>query len=172
MNIFKRYLLKLKFRKFFGKYLNKEKINEIINNPKNILEEKKEIVECGYIIIDIIQNKHFEKTMTEICNFFSDYRQFFVNIYGTIIEILLFNKSNFEERVEINIDNIINVIKNIPEKNKINIRGIYGITNANVGGYGGKMIFTYMVLLDNYYEKIIKINKLNYGEIMEYNNID
>ena len=163
MNFLERCLLKHKTRKLFRDCLNKRQIDEIFNNSDR--ELKKEIVECGYIILDIIQNEKFDETLTAVSNYFLENGNFFVEFYGTLIEILLFNKPNFEKKIEINIDKINNVVKNIPESIKSNLRGIFGITNARLGFYGGKTAFTYMVLLDNYYEKIIKIDKLILGEM-------
>ena len=163
MNILKQFFLKLRLRKSFGKYIIKYNINEMINNSQKIQE--KEIVKCGYIIINIIQNEIFENIISDIINYFLKKEKYYITIYGTIIEILIFNKSNYNKYYEINIENIKNDIDNIPEKNKKYIRGIYGITNAKIGNYGGEKLLAYIPLIDKYYEKIILINNLEYGEI-------
>jgi len=163
MNILKQFFFNLRLRKSFGKYLTKNNINKMINSSQKIHE--KEIIKCGYIIIDIIQNEIFENIISDIINYFYSKEKYYITIYGTIIEILIFNKSNYNKYYEINIEYIKNDTDNIPENIKKYIRGIYGITNAKIGNYGGEKLLAYIPLIDKYYEKIILINNLKYGEI-------
>ena len=144
-------------KRSFGKYLDKEIIDLIVNNK-----------ECGYIVIDIEQNEYFENNLNIIIEYLID-KQYMIDVFGTIVQFSLFqiNENNI---VEINIEKIENDIKNIPENINKNVRGIYGIENAKVGNFGNKHRMVYMALLKNYYNKIIKMNELKYGEIKAFEN--
>jgi hypothetical protein len=58
-------------------------------------------------------------------------------------------------------------IENIPENILKKIRSIYGIDNAKIGLFGSTLKFTHMVLLDDYYKKLLEIENIQYGEIKE-----
>ena len=165
MNKLQKFLEYIKIKRLFGKYISKASIKNIIDNPK--MDDEKEIVKCGYIILEVSQNEYFEETVTDVCNYYVNTKNFFVTIYGTFIEILLFNRKNYKIKNEININKLIEAIESLDEKHKKNLKGIYGITNAKAGFYGGHIITAYMVLLDNYSKKIMKLNELQEGEIIE-----
>jgi hypothetical protein len=151
-------------KRSFGKYLEKEIIDLIVNNKEiiNRVETKK----CGYIIIDIEQNECFENNLNKIIEYFID-KKYVIDVFGTITQFSLYEiNENFI--VEINIEKIKNDIENIPENINKNIRGIYGIEDARIGNFGNKYRMSYMALLKNYFNKIYKINEIKYGEIKAF----
>ena len=156
---------KIQIKNAFGKYIDKKVIEKILqkeNFKTDIPEEKK----CGYIIFDIMQNDYFENTLTELVNY-SENKEFIFDIYGTII-IYFLCKAKWNQNINLNIEKSLSkFIENIPENILKNIRCIYGIENAKVGFFGSNNRCTYMVLLNNYFNKILEINKIKYGEIIE-----
>ena len=156
---------KIQIKNAFGKYIDKkviEKISQKENLKFDIPEEKK----CGYIIFDIMQNEYFENTLTELINY-SENKEFISDIYGTIL-IYFLCKEKWNQNINLNIEKSLSeFIENIPENILRNIRCIYGIENAKVGFFGSNNRCTYMVLLNNYFNKILEINKIKYGEIIE-----
>jgi sugar phosphate isomerase/epimerase len=154
--------MKHTLKKGFEKYIGKKNMDKIIDKNSHEFMVK-EIKRCGYIIIEINQNEYFEKTMGQIINYF-DTTNFMINIYGTMVDLTLF-ESSWNKNIDINIEGIKYIAKNIPDENIQNIRGIYGIENARLGNFAGDNRLAYMALIDNYYEKIIKISELKYGEI-------
>jgi hypothetical protein len=165
--LYQKYLLK----HYFGKYLDKKSIDRILSGTSG--KEKKEEIECGYIIIEINQDKNFESTLTNILEYSHD-KNVVSEIYGTIV-IFYFYKKDIDTEENPNIKNLLEIfIKGIPENNLINIKCIYGIDNAKVGLFGSTLKFTYMVLLNDYIKKLAEIKNMQYGEIkeikiMEYN---
>ena len=156
---------KIQIKNAFGKCIDKKVIEKILqkeNFKTDIPEEKK----CGYIIFDIMQNDYFENTLTELVNY-SENKEFIFDIYGTII-IYFLCKAKWNQNINLNIEKSLSkFIENIPENILKNIRCIYGIENAKVGFFGSNNRCTYMVLLNNYFNKILEINKIKYGEIIE-----
>ena len=63
-------------------------------------------------------------------------------------------------------DSIIR-IEHIPENMVKNVRCVYGIDNARVGLFGSVLRFSYMVLLNDYTQKLLAIKDMRYGEIKE-----
>ena len=87
------------------------------------------------------------------------------DIYG-IIFLLYVSKVLWNKGKEINIKDILDdFIENMPESIKKNIRCVYGVENAKIGIFGTDYRSSYMVLLNDYYKKILEINKLKNGEI-------
>jgi hypothetical protein len=154
------------FKSIFGKYFGKKtkSLDEIIND--NLKKEAPKEKKCGYIIFDIIQNELFEPTLSTLLEY-SENKKFFVDdIYGTIVIMNIVEKRFFKNDEDMD-EYFKEFIKNIPGNVLENTRFIYGMENAIVGTFGSNNRWVAMVLLKDYYQKILKINKLNYGEKLE-----
>ena len=153
---------KLWIRNAFSKFVGKKEVDEILNGGLEKPEER----ECAFILIEIIQNDLFETTFSNLIEY-SNNKNLSLDIYGTIIQLFT-SKVLWNKDKDINIKNIINeYINNIPENIKENIRCVYGIDNAKIGLFGPNERLAYMFLLNNYYKKILEIDKLKNGEIKE-----
>ena len=156
---------KIQIKNAFGKYMDKKIIENILQKENfgiDTPEEKK----CGYIIFDIMQNEYFENTLTELIEYLKN-KDFISDIYGTIVVCFLC-RAKWNQNIDLDIEKSLNkFIENIPENIMKSIRCIYGIENAKVGFFGSSNKCTYMVLLNNYFNKILEISKIKYGEIIE-----
>jgi hypothetical protein len=164
MGIIGDFIQKRWIKKAFGKYLDKKMIEEIIDN-NNLSIKHFERQECGYIIIEIAQNNYFEEIMDKVITF-SMKNNFLVDIFGTILYLCTY-ESSWNKNVNI-LKNISNFLENFPEKKNKNIRGLYGIENAIIGNFGSNQRMKYMALINEYYKKLIRINEIEYGKIVEY----
>ena len=160
--MFKRNNEEIFYKNIFSKYLNKKIIDDIVNG--NFKKEEPEEMECGYIIFDILQNDLFELTLKDVLDYSYNSKIFFVdNIYGTIVILNIKRKYFFKE--EDNMEEYLKeFITNIPENISKNTRFVYGMENAKVGLFGSNNILRHMVLLKNFYKKLIKIDNLKYGD--------
>ena len=148
----------------FSKYVNKKILNNIEKSDNKLKKPVEK--ECGYILLEIIQNEYFDLTLSNLIDY-SKNKNIIYDIYGTIM-LFFISKVLWNENKDIIIKNIINeFINNIPEDIMKNIRCIHGVENAKIGFFGNNERSAYMALLNNFYEKIIKINELNIGEIKE-----
>ena len=164
--ILRKTLLKMQMKRDFGKYIDENTINNIVNN--NLERRKPEEIECGYIICEIIQNDEFENNLEEIIKYSN--HNFLIDIYGTII-IFSAGKYGWMKDKDINIMELINeYVKNIPNNILKNIRCIHGMEIAKIGNYGGNGMYNYMMLLNNFYCKLLELNTIKYGEIKKINN--
>jgi hypothetical protein len=166
--MFKKLFQKLFIKNAFGKYLDNKTIEKIING-ENIDYNKPEEKECGYIIFEIKQNETFDSILINLLKYSED-KEFISDIYGTIIVFYLYRapwntKNDFNIKYSLN-----NFIHNLPQNILGNIRCVYGTETAKVGMYGTSNRMTYMPLINNYYEKLLEIDKIKYGEIKEINN--
>jgi hypothetical protein len=152
-------------RKMFGKFLKGRTVNVIDDLQKEEPKEK----ECGYIIFDLFQNDTFESVLSNLLDYSQDKKFFIDDIYGTIV-ILYLRKDCFFKENENMEPYLKDFIANIPENILKNIRFIYGIENAKVGVFGSNDIWVSTILLNNYFEKILKLANLKYGENMEIKN--
>ena len=149
-------------RNIFGKFTKGRAPNVIDNLEKDIPEE----MECGYIIFELIQDDTFESILSNLLSYSQDKKFLIEDIYGTILILSLRKNMFFKEDEEMEVY-LNGFIENIPVEILKKIRFIYGIEKAKVGIFGSNDQWHCMVLLNNYFEKILKIANLKYGEKME-----
>jgi hypothetical protein len=160
----KEFFQKIYLKKEFSKYLNKETVEKTLNNNSEL--EKPKEKECGYIVFDIKQDDHFNETLSKIIDYAFRNENFLNFIYGSIIMFTI-SKILLNENIDIKINESLNeFIENIPTDSRQKIRGIYGIDTAKIGNFGTNNRMSYMVLLNNYFNKIVKLNEIDYGEII------
>jgi hypothetical protein len=117
--------------------------------------------------MDIMQNEHFEETLNNLLDY-SNGKDLLNFLSGTIIMFSIY-KRKWNAGKELNIkETVTNFINYLPLKILKNIRGIYGIEKAKVGNFGISFQMRYMVLLNEYIRKIMELDKIGYGEIIEY----
>ena len=151
-------------KKAFSKIVDKKVVDEILNG--NVKFEKPEEKECGYILIEIIQDEFFEEILSNLIDYSKDKNLTF-DLYGTIIQFFI-GDILWNENKGINFKNTIEeFIINIPEDIRKRIRGIYGSETAKIGMFGSNYRSAYIFLLKNYFKKLLEIDKLNIGEIKE-----
>ncbi|MDR1315640.1 MAG: hypothetical protein LBK13_02100 [Spirochaetales bacterium] len=160
--IIKEIMQKMYIKKMFSKYLDKKTIEKILNN--DIKLEEPEEKECGYIFIDIKQNSYFNETLNKVL-YYSKNKKFIDFIYGSII-IFIICKSKRNKDIDID-ESLNDFIEKFPKDGMQDIRGIYGIDKAKIGNFGITGRYSYMVLVNNYFGKIVELNEINYGEIIE-----
>jgi hypothetical protein len=145
--------------------LLKDHIKKILNGGIKIEKPKEE--ECGYIIMDIMQNNNFETTLNDLLEY-SKNKNFLHFLSGTIIMFTIY-KSKWNMENEINLkEALINFIKYLQPEILKNLRGIYGMEKAKIGNFGIDYCMHYMVLLKDHIKKIMEIGKIEYGKIIEY----
>jgi hypothetical protein len=161
----KDFFYKLCIQRTFSKYLDKKDIKKILNDEIKIERHKEE--ECGFIIMDIMQNENFETILKNILEYRKD-KNFIHFLSGTIIMFIIYNhKQNIENKTNIN-DELKIFIKDLPLETLKHLRGIYGMEKAKIGNFGIDYYMHYMVLLKDYIRKIMEIDKIEYGNIIEY----
>ena len=152
-------------RNIFSKYIEPEKINSILNNPNNILNNLNE-KEVDFIIIKIDEKKLIKN----------------LKLFSSAIEIVLPSGC-----VDI-VANLIFVYLNIPMKisndsktriqlvdellNKLNdsISLAHGNKKCRYGSYGSEKRMNYGVLIPEISNIIAKLDKLPNGKAIEINN--
>ena len=125
------FLQRIFIRNAFKKFNDRNTVDEILNGNIKI-EDKPEEKECGYIIIEIIQNNEFESTLSNLLEY-SKNKNLVYDIYG-IIFLLYVSKVLWNKNKEINIKDILDdFIENMPENINKNIRCVYGVEYAKIG---------------------------------------
>ena len=102
-------------------------------------------------------------------NYSKDKKFFIDDIYGTLFIISIRRNYFFKEDEDMAIY-LSEFIDNIPNEILKSVRFIYGIEKAKVGIYGSNEQWACMVLLNNYFGKILQISNLKYGEKLEIKN--
>ena len=152
-------------RNMFEKFSKGRAPNVIDNTQKGVPEE----IECGYIIFELIQNNEFESVLSNLLNYSKDKKFFIDDIYGTLFIISIRRNYFFKEDEDMAVY-LSEFIENIPNEILKSVRFIYGIEKAKVGIYGSNEQWACMVLLNNYFGKILQISNLKYGEKLEIKN--
>ena len=153
-------------RRAFGSFLDKKSLDERF--MESFKKEKPEEKKCGYFIFEIMQDENFENILNNLIEY-SAKNEFQFDIYGTIVIVYL-TKMIWNQNNELNIEKETKkYIENMPENIKINIRVIYGIENAKVGIFGSNIRMTHMILLKDYYKKLLELDTIEYGEAKKLN---
>ena len=157
-----RFFDKIFLRNSFKKNIDKKTVEKILSGNYEV--SKPEYRECGYIIVEIKQDNGFEKTLAELIEY-SEKKDFFIEYIGSIV---ILNSFRQEKIKNLSIKDSINeYVQNLPHSILINIRCVYGVENAKIGSLGSNDHNAFILLLEDFFKKILKIGELNYGEIME-----
>jgi len=154
-------LEKRKLKKMFSKYVDKDIVNAILNNPKVLSNEKIE-AKCGYLVADIMQDDDFDNILSKFVTLAEENNLVVYTIFGSLIYLNTFTIMKNENSDEIY--KFIQII-NVELRNKS--RGIFGVTTAKIGNYGAGKSFTYFPLINNFTHIVCGINNLNYGEYVK-----
>jgi ribosomal protein S17E len=159
MDRIKYFFIKRTLNKLFGEYAD-HFISYIKHENKKFKDAENKI--CGYVIINVIGNKSLKDDSNKIAEYFRRGRYISIRA-GNIVHIVYY-KPYINKNTKVNIEYLRQLIENIPEDTLKNYRGVYGMANTKIYIQERAGISMHRVLVDNYIEKIIKIDKLKYGE--------
>ena len=94
-------------RKAIGKYIDINIVDSLANMNYQDLQ-KKELVKCMYIILDISENDNFEQTQKDIIEYFTVKDMVICELFGTMVFISSYNAVDKNFGINIKYPSFIN----------------------------------------------------------------